>query len=78
MISTLYRISCFYVIPMKYVVSNAVGKTTLVHKLSTDTFGKFNMTDGITINEWEHEGVRFHLWDYGGQVSVEWHKCYIG
>jgi internalin A len=48
-----------------------VGKTTLVHKLVTDEFGRFERTPGINITKWplkiDGDDVRAHLWDFGGQ-----------
>ena len=26
------------------------------------------MTDGIEVNEWQHDGVDFYFWDFGGQA----------
>ena len=45
------------------------GKTTLVRRLLSDTFGSPpGMTDGIAIEHWEYEGIQFHFWDFGGQA----------
>ncbi len=49
----------------------AVGKTTLVHKLITDKFQRFDRTPGIQVTPWptpiDGEEVRAHVWDFGGQ-----------
>jgi internalin A len=48
-----------------------VGKTTLVEKLVTDKFKKFEKTPGVKITQWPrkigHDEVRAHVWDFGGQ-----------
>jgi internalin A len=48
-----------------------VGKTTLVHRLVTDTYKEFKRTPGIKITQWPTEisgdPVRAHVWDFGGQ-----------
>lgn len=48
-----------------------VGKTTLVHRLITDKYKKFDRTPGIKITKWpvqiENDHVRAHVWDFGGQ-----------
>ena len=48
-----------------------VGKTTLVHRLLTDTYKEFTRTPGIQITQWptriEGNPVRAHVWDFGGQ-----------
>ena len=46
------------------------GKTTLVHRLKTGEFlPSAQMTDGIEVNEWRHDGVDFYFWDFGGQAA---------
>lgn len=48
-----------------------VGKTTLVHRLATDTYKEFTRTPGISITPWstkiDGDEVRAHVWDFGGQ-----------
>jgi internalin A len=48
-----------------------VGKTTLVHRLTTDTYKEFKRTPGINITPWSTkiggDDVRAHVWDFGGQ-----------
>lgn len=46
-----------------------VGKTTLVHKLTTDEFSvsRNDRTDGVEMHDWRHGSVDFQLWDFGGQ-----------
>ena len=48
-----------------------VGKTSLVHRLVTDTYEEFKRTPGINITKWPNridgEEVRAHIWDFGGQ-----------
>lgn len=48
-----------------------VGKTTLVEKLVTDEFKKFEKTPGVKITQWPRkigrDEVRAHVWDFGGQ-----------
>lgn len=48
-----------------------VGKTTLVEKLLTDKFKKFEKTPGVKITQWPRkigaDDVRAHVWDFGGQ-----------
>lgn len=48
-----------------------VGKTSLVHKLITDHFEKFEQTPGIQITPWEFEmggqTLFARIWDFGGQ-----------
>lgn len=48
-----------------------VGKTTLVEKLVTDNFEKFEKTPGVKITQWPRkigrDQVRAHVWDFGGQ-----------
>jgi internalin A len=48
-----------------------VGKTTLVHRLTTDEFKTFDRTPGINITKWpvtiDGDEVRAHVWDFGGQ-----------
>ncbi len=48
-----------------------VGKTTLVEKLVTDKFQKFDKTPGGKITQWpitiDGNSVRAHVWDFGGQ-----------
>jgi internalin A len=47
------------------------GKTTLVHKLVTDRFRRFQLTFGVKITEWQitvrRRNVRARVWDFGGQ-----------
>ena len=46
------------------------GKTALVHRLKTGEFlPSAQMTDGIEVNEWRHDGVDFYFWDFGGQAA---------
>jgi small GTP-binding protein len=48
-----------------------VGKTTLVHRLTTDVYGQFERTPGINITKWpvnvNAQVVRANVWDFGGQ-----------
>ena len=48
-----------------------MGKTTLVEKLVTGKFQKFERTPGIKITQWPvkiaRAEVRAHVWDFGGQ-----------
>ena len=48
-----------------------MGKTTLVEKLMTNEFKKFERTPGIKITQWPVQivpaAVRAHVWDFGGQ-----------
>ncbi len=49
-----------------------VGKTTLIHRLTTDKFSRPKKTEGININEWplslsRKEKVQLNVWDFGGQ-----------
>ena len=50
----------------------AVGKTTLIHRLTTGKFSRPKKTEGININEWplslsRKEKVQLNVWDFGGQ-----------
>ena len=48
-----------------------VGKTTLVHRLTTDKYKEFKRTPGINITKWpvqiDADQVHAHIWDFGGQ-----------
>lgn len=48
-----------------------VGKTSLVHRLVTGKFKKFQRTPGINIIKWKRkidgDDVHAHIWDFGGQ-----------
>jgi internalin A len=49
-----------------------VGKTSLVHRLTTNTFNPHEQkTDGIAITPWKiqigQDEVRLNIWDFGGQ-----------
>lgn len=48
-----------------------VGKTTLVHRMSSGKFKKFDRTPGINITKWprkiDGDDVHAHIWDFGGQ-----------
>lgn len=48
-----------------------VGKTSLVHRLVTGKFKKFQRTPGINITKWprkiDGDNVHAHIWDFGGQ-----------
>lgn len=48
-----------------------VGKTTLIHRLTTDKYKEFKRTPGINITKWpvriESDQVHAHVWDFGGQ-----------
>jgi internalin A len=48
-----------------------VGKTTLVHRLTTNKYKEFKRTPGINITKWpvpiETDQVQAHIWDFGGQ-----------
>lgn len=48
-----------------------VGKTTLVEKLVTNRFARFEKTPGVKITQWPlrigKDDVRAHVWDFGGQ-----------
>ena len=59
----IYRLKIIVVGP-----GNA-GKTTLVHRLSTDSFqeGQFAMTDGIVMQDISFDDIHYSVWDFGGQ-----------
>lgn len=48
-----------------------VGKTTLVHRLTTGKYKEFKRTPGINITKWpmkvDNDQVQAHIWDFGGQ-----------
>ncbi len=48
-----------------------VGKTTLVHRLTTNKYKEFKRTPGINITKWpvqiDADQVHAHIWDFGGQ-----------
>jgi internalin A len=48
-----------------------VGKTTLVHRLTTNKYKEFKRTPGINITKWpvqiDGDQVQAHIWDFGGQ-----------
>ena len=48
-----------------------VGKTTLIHRLTTDKYKEFQRTPGINITKWplkiDRDQVHAHIWDFGGQ-----------
>jgi len=48
-----------------------VGKTTLVHRLTTGQYKEFRRTPGINITKWpvqvDGDQVQAHVWDFGGQ-----------
>jgi internalin A len=48
-----------------------VGKTTLVHRLTTGQYKEFKRTPGINITKWsvqvDNDQVQAHIWDFGGQ-----------
>ena len=48
-----------------------VGKTTLVHRLTSGKYKEFKRTPGINITKWpvevESDQVQAHVWDFGGQ-----------
>lgn len=48
-----------------------VGKTTLVHRLTTGKYKEFKRTPGINIIKWpvqiDSAKVQAHIWDFGGQ-----------
>ncbi len=48
-----------------------VGKTTLVHRLTTGKYKEFKRTPGINITNWpvqiDVDQVQAHIWDFGGQ-----------
>jgi len=48
-----------------------VGKTTLVHRLTTGKYKEFKRTPGISITKWpveiEGDEIQAHIWDFGGQ-----------
>lgn len=48
-----------------------VGKTTLVHRLTTGKYKEFKRTPGINITKWpvkiDSDEVQAHIWDFGGQ-----------
>jgi internalin A len=48
-----------------------VGKTTLVHRLTTGRYKEFRRTPGINITKWpvkvDGDEVQAHIWDFGGQ-----------
>jgi internalin A len=48
-----------------------VGKTTLVHRLTTGKYKEFKRTPGINITKWpvkiDRDQVQAHIWDFGGQ-----------
>ena len=48
-----------------------VGKTTLVHRLTTNKYKEFKRTPGIIITKWpvqiDNDQVHAHIWDFGGQ-----------
>jgi internalin A len=48
-----------------------VGKTTLVHRVTTDKYKEFKRTPGINITKWpveiDDDQVQAHIWDFGGQ-----------
>jgi internalin A len=58
------------------VGQGAVGKTSLVRKLTTGTFNpKEDTTHGIKITDWEcavshRDSVAVHIWDFGGQEMM--------
>src|SRR3546814_2639386 len=55
------------------------GKTTLVNRLKTDEFlSSASMTDGIAVNDWQHDNVQFYFWDFGGQsVYLNTHRLFF-
>src|SRR3546814_1397023 len=55
------------------------GKTTLVHRLTTVKFlHNYQLTDGIAVNEWQHDNVDFYFWDFGGQsVYLNTHPLFF-
>ena len=48
-----------------------VGKTTLVHRLTTNQYKELKRTPGINITKWpvqiDGDQVQAHIWDFGGQ-----------
>ena len=57
---------------MLIVGQGAVGKTSLVNRLTKDIYNNAeNKTEGIQINQWQvkvnDENIRLNIWDFGGQ-----------
>ncbi|MDO6433089.1 COR domain-containing protein [Flavitalea sp. BT771] len=69
---------------LAFLGSGAVGKTSLIERLRTNTFDPLTMkTEGIDILGWmvlrdEHSPVKVNVWDFGGQeINYATHKFFL-